>query len=410
LPAHLSTLGVCRRYAFLPPFSGRGKVIGLVARQGALPARRFFADSDTTARTRSDALPTEPAAPLPRPVHELDFGALATLVASAFAGAPLVCEPMAGGASTRLFFRVKVPRVGSAVAMFVPDGANPEEVAKHRTERGARWPFLEVRDLLASRGVDVPAVYGEDTSSGWVLLEDLGDRTLANFLLAHPEQREEMYVRAVTDLAHAQAALASLPEGSVVRSRAFDAQLLSWEIHHFREWALEARGTSLSAEDRALFDGIAERLARTIAGWPRAFVHRDYQSRNLMVRADGRLSWIDFQDALLGPRVYDLVALLNDSYQVFERGFVEARIGDYARACSLDGAELRSIGREFDLVTVQRKLKDAGRFVFIDRVKQNAGFLKFVEPTIAKARASLARLRDDEDMRALDDLLARILR
>ena len=60
-------------------------------------------------------------------------------------------------------------------------------------------------------------------------------------------------------------------------------------------------------------------------------------------------------------------------------------------------------------MTVQRKLKDAGRFVFIDRVKKNASFLKFVEPTIAKVRASLARLTDDEDMRALSELLARVL-
>ncbi len=61
-------------------------------------------------------------------------------------------------------------------------------------------------------------------------------------------------------------------------------------------------------------------------------------------------------------------------------------------------------------MTVQRKLKDAGRFVFIDRVKHNPSFLRFVEPTIAKVRASLARLQDDPDMRALQGVLARALR
>jgi aminoglycoside/choline kinase family phosphotransferase len=180
-------------------------------------------------------------------------------------------------------------------------------------------------------------------------------------------------------------------------------------MHHFREWGLEARGIVLSPEDRSVFDRVAARLARRIASLPRVFVHRDYQSRNLMVREGGSLCWIDFQDALLGPRIYDLVALLNDSYQRFDRAFVEARLDDYARAASLGADERRALVTEFDLVTVQRKLKDAGRFVYIDRVKHNDSFLKFVEPTIAKAEASAARLADDEDVSALSKTLARVL-
>jgi aminoglycoside/choline kinase family phosphotransferase len=314
---------------------------------------------------------------------------------------------MPGGASTRRYFRVSVPG-GTAVAMFVPEGAKAEEVAKADGVR-ARWPFLEIRDLLAARGVDVPAVYAEDTDRGWLLLEDLGDDTLAAVLASRPDRKEELYTRAVGDLARAQASLASLPPSCVVASRAFDYDLLLWEIHHFREWALEARGIVLSASDRAVFDRAADRLARSIAELPRVVVHRDYQSRNLMVRASGALCWLDFQDALLGPRVYDLVALLNDSYQVFDRSFVEARLDEYARAAGLDAAARARLGVEFDRVTVQRKLKDAGRFVFIDRVKGNDSFLRFVEPTIAKVRASLARQPDDEDLRALSELLDRVL-
>jgi N-acetylmuramate 1-kinase len=353
----------------------------------------------------------------------LDFGPLDALVAAAFPGAVRPGDParfaweeMPGGASPRRYFRLRpTDGAGPVVGMFVPDGDKPDEIGKAGAA-ASRWPFLEVRDLLASRGVDVPRLYGEDPAHGWVLLEDLGDDTLAAFLLAHPEEKEALYVRAVADLARGQQALATLAPGCVVASRAFDKDLLLWEIHHFREWALEARGVALSPADRALFDGVAQRLARQIGAGPRVFVHRDYQSRNLMVRRDSpgssswrSLCWIDFQDALLGPRVYDLVALLNDSYQTFDRAFVEARLDEYVRAAKLPPGERAAVGREFDRVTVQRKLKDAGRFVFIDRVKKNPSFLKFVEPTIAKARASLSRLSDEEDMRALSELLARVL-
>ena len=352
-----------------------------------------------------------PPVELSPPAH---FAALRNLVTAAFPASrgQFICDPMPGGASARRYFRLRIPGTmeTSAVAMFVPDGGAPEEVVKD-SGVAARWPFLEVRDLLASRGVDVPRVYAEDTARGWIVLEDLGDDTLAAFLAARTDAftRERLYVRAVADLARAQNALSVLPEQSVVASRAFDRDLLSWEIHHFREWALDARGFSLSPDDRTVFDEASARIASRISSWPRVFVHRDYQSRNLMVRPSGEICWIDFQDALLGPRVYDLVALLNDSYQVFDRAFVEARLDDYARASRLTSEERAALGREFDIVTVQRKLKDAGRFVFIDRVKGNASFLKYVDMTIEKARASLARLGDDEDMRAISGVLARVL-
>jgi aminoglycoside/choline kinase family phosphotransferase len=347
-------------------------------------------------------------------LRDPDFARLAELVA-AHTGRrePLQLHAMPGGASTRRYYRVDLGDGHTAVAMFVPEGGKPEEIQKG--SHAARWPFLEVRELLAERGVDVPALYGEDTDAGWLLLEDLSDDTLANFLLRAPEKKTALYQRAVAELAEAQRRLADLPAGSVVRTRAFDEDLLLWEIDHFREWGLEARGVQLADEDRTHFDAIARRLAKRIAAWPRGFVHRDYQSRNLMVRTNRAgeptsLCWLDFQDALLGPRIYDLVALLNDSYQEFDRPFVEARLDEFARGLGLDRGERERLSVEFDLMTVQRKLKDAGRFVFIDKVKHNPGFLRFVAPTVRKVALSLERLAPvDEDMRALLGVLRRAL-
>jgi N-acetylmuramate 1-kinase len=342
-------------------------------------------------------------------VDEVDMAPLAALVKNRF-GAELSATPMPGGASTRRFFRVTLPN-RTAVAMFVPEGAKPEEVQK--AHDGTRWPFLEVRDLLAERGVDVPAILAEDCDHGWLLIEDLGDETLANWLLKNPSDKAALYTKAVTDLAKGQKALAALPAGSVVSSRTFDFDLLRWEIEHFKEWGLDARQKPLAnAEDVARWNVIADRLAKRVASLPQGFVHRDYQSRNLMVVPGDplRIVWIDFQDALLGPRVYDLVALLNDSYQEFDRAFVESRLADYAKAAGLGVDSHRSLALEFDVVTVQRKLKDAGRFVFIDRKKGNPSFLKFVTPTIQKVNGALARLAaEDADMAALQQILRRAL-
>lgn len=337
---------------------------------------------------------------------------LARLVRELTGGtAPFAASEMPGGASTRRFFRVKLGGDRTAVAMWVPEAGKPDEIAKVE-EGGRRWPFLEVRDLLESRGVRVPRVLGDGSAEGFLVVEDLGDDTLARYLERAPHRREALYRLAVADLARAQRALKSLPRSSIVTERAFDYDLLRWEIDHFREWALEARGVALAASDRAIFDRAADALARTIAGLPRGFVHRDYQSRNLMVVDENgteRLVWIDFQDALLGPRVYDLVALLNDSYQTFDDAFVSERLDEFAAHHGLDAAGRAALGREFHLVTVQRKLKDAGRFVFILHKKGDDGYLKFVAPTIEKARRALAKLPDERPLAELASLLDRVV-
>jgi N-acetylmuramate 1-kinase len=321
---------------------------------------------------------------------------------------PIVGTPMPGGASTRRFARLRLSSGKTLVAIHVPDANRSEEIDKARASP-SRWPFLEIRDLLASRGIRVPSVLGEACDRGLILVEDLGDLTLAVVLERNPTYKTRLYQLAVRDLAGAQMALADLPRDSVVCTRTFDADLLRWEIDHFREWVLQAQGIELTGTELAVFETAAEFLANTIASWPKRFVHRDYQSRNLMVQfaARGRceITWIDFQDALLGPRVYDLVALLGDSYQTFEPAFIESRLEEYATAMGLDAPERHRLRFEFDLVSVQRKLKDAGRFVFIDRVKHNPDFLVFVEPTIAKVMQALARLRAEPKLSRLEELL-----
>ncbi len=107
---------------------------------------------------------------------------------------------------------------------------------------------------------------------------------------------------------------------------------------------------------------------------------------------DGELVVIDFQDALQGPRQYDLVALLRDSYVELERDFVDAMLDAYLVAFEKESGEKIApapFKTFFDLLTVQRKLKDAGRFEFINRVKGNPGFLVSIPASLRYVKTAL---------------------
>ncbi|MBS1153479.1 MAG: phosphotransferase, partial [Myxococcaceae bacterium] len=187
-------------------------------------------------------------------------------------------------------------------------------------------------------------------------------------------------------------------------TRAFDEDLYDWEFHHFREWGLEAwSGQKPSDSERAQLDAIFRRLSAQLAAAPKGFTHRDYQSRNLMVK-DGELVVIDFQDALLGPRQYDLVALLRDSYVELDRPFIEQMQAIYVaefKAKTGEEIPLPEFTAFFDLLTVQRKLKDAARFEFIHRVKGNPGFLVSIPASLRYVRAALQQQPQLADLHRL---------
>jgi aminoglycoside/choline kinase family phosphotransferase len=260
-----------------------------------------------------------------------------------------------------------------------------------------------VHRYLDRLGVRVPKILRYDEPAGLMVLEDLSDLTFEQALQNH--SRDELYRRAVRLLARLRAQAERAPDsGCLAFSRSFDAELYDWELHHFREWGLEAwSGKKPEGAERAELDQIFKRIAGTLAEAPRGFTHRDYQSRNLMVK-DGELVVIDFQDALLGPRQYDLVALLRDSYVELPRDFVNHMLDEYIDAFQRESDEkidAPSFKRFFDLLTVQRKLKDAGRFEFINRVKGNPSFLPSIPASLRYVKAALSVQPELEDLRRI---------
>jgi N-acetylmuramate 1-kinase len=309
-----------------------------------------------------------------------------------------------GGAGNRVYWRVQEGEGSASQSLVVmelpPEPGKSEEASKDHAP--VELPFLNVHRYLSGLGVRVPRVLLDASREAPALLviEDLTDQTL-ELALRNPAAggEEAIYSAAIRQLALLRAHAEARPDPSCLAwTRAFDFELYQWEFEHFIEWGLLGRGAAPSAAElselRRAFTGVSQALAAA----PRSFTHRDYQSRNIMVvpRPGGGFEQvvIDFQDALQGPRQYDLVALLRDSYVELERPLVEKMLRLYLERFEAEGGQRLDAAEFiafFDLLTVQRKLKDAGRFVFIDRVKKNPSFLLHIPSSLRYVKAALAR-------------------
>lgn len=256
-------------------------------------------------------------------------------------------QPASADASFRRYFRIFF----SDQTMIVMDAPPQHEDCE---------PFLRVAEILASSGVHVPAIVARNLERGFLLLSDLGNTTFLQALTDQPENADQLYHAATDALVKMQLShhAESLPP--------YDEALLRRELDLFADWYI-ARHLQLNLNDnqQGVLHAVFAKILQNNLAQPRALVHRDYHSRNLMVTTPNP-GIIDFQDAVFGPITYDLVSLLKDAYIRWD----EERLLDWvirywekARKAGLPVSnDFAAFYRDFEWMGVQRHLKVLGIF------------------------------------------------
>ncbi|WP_444908617.1 aminoglycoside phosphotransferase family protein [Microbulbifer sp. TRSA005] len=253
---------------------------------------------------------------------------------------------LAGDAGFRRYFRTSTePRLIAVDSP--PECTNPAR-------------FVAVADYLRRNGVHTPMVIAADTANGYLLLEDLGDTQLFDVL--SNDSVEGLYAEVMSELLSLQ----QIPRTEDLFPD-YNRELLLTEMRIMPEWLVgKLLGYSLSEVENRLLQETFQRLLESAAGQPQTLVHRDYHSRNLMIRGGERPGIVDFQDAVWGPITYDLVSLLRDCYIRWPRQRVERWALAYAATAEaagvLEPVEPKEFLTWFDWMGLQRHIKVLGLF------------------------------------------------
>ncbi len=307
-------------------------------------------------------------------------------------------EKLFGEASYREYFRCYTVEGLTFIVMKMPPGKQSvsEEITNYKGEKG-ELPFLNIARYLTKVDLPAPQIIGTDLSSGLIVLQDLGDQSLESLVNEISDAMRQYFYRLALDLlVKLQKAGKENPdEECMAFHRSFDKSLLLWEFEHFLEYGIEDRfQTKIPETDRSDILKEADSLIDKIIAIPYGLTHRDFQSRNLLLFAY-EFFLIDFQDALLGPPQYDLVALLRDSYVNLPENEVEAALKYFWQQRQDQGIPLESaeeFRENFYRISLQRKLKDAGRFQYINTVKKNPKFLPHVPNSLSYVKHAFAQL------------------
>ena len=249
---------------------------------------------------------------------------------------------------------------------------------------------------LHRQGVPVPEIMGYDVFSGLVFMQDLGDVHLQEVVRSAGTRETVITVyRRVIDAMVNMSRLGAEgfdPAWTFQTARYSKDFILAYECRYFVESFLNGyMGIQKDFEDfSAAFDALSDgAVANGIDG----FMHRDFQSRNIMVNGH-RCYFIDFQGGRLGPVQYDLASLLLDPYVALPPDIRQA-LRDYAmdRIAASRAVDRDRFTAGFRCCALARNLQILGAFGFLSRVKGKTGFERY----IPAALKSLAELLDEFD-------------
>jgi aminoglycoside/choline kinase family phosphotransferase/dTDP-glucose pyrophosphorylase len=307
-----------------------------------------------------------------------------------FPNNPIHQQPLSGDGSDRHWFRLSC----GPHHLILADHGIPPTLAGSEVNA-----FIHIGKHFFQCGIPVPRIVAHDEFSGLVFLEDLGDCHLQQLVsqASHDDPIRRLYRQVIDTLLNltVQAVTGFNPDWTC-QSRSYDAELIiEKECRYFVDAFLNGY---LNID--VCFDDLAtefERLAqRTLAHGIHGLIHRDFQSRNIMVR-EGRHYLIDFQGARSGPIQYDLASLLIDPYVGLNDNLRQYLLTYAAQQAVIrlqcDSAQFI---RGYRYCAVTRNLQMLGAFGFLSRVKGKSDF----EAWIPAATAMLSKhihLADEND-------------
>jgi len=255
-------------------------------------------------------------------------------------------------------------------------------------------PFLDVTSRLLDAGVKAPQILEKDEKLGYLILEDFGNVQLLDIL--SESNFQEYYSMAMDEILKMQGA-------STLGLPLYDKEFLHFEMDLMQEWYLEKKlNVALSQSQKKIITKSLESISKIVLSQPQGvFVHRDYHSRNIMLRVQNGIGVIDYQDAMCGAITYDLVSLLKDCYIEFNREDIEklALLFRDKRCSEVSDATFL---KWFDFMGLQRHIKVLGIFSRLHLRDGKNGYLKDIPLVLKYTLETASRY---EEMKEFTQLL-----
>ena len=282
--------------------------------------------------------------------------------------------PIQNDASFRKYYRIKNKNL---IVMDAPSDKG-ESIEQFRT----------VADIIHTFNLSAPQIESFDTKHGFMLLEDFGQSSFSNIL--NKDNESELYKKAIEVLIEINRQSRS-KQKKLSKLKNYSIDLLVNESLLFIDWYLEKRKDELvSSDQKKEYIHILNNFYRNIKPQSSTLVLRDYHVDNLFYlnnqKSLKQVGLIDFQDAVIGSPLYDLVSLLEDVRRPPRINLQKKLLDFYIKSININ---FQDAEREMRFFSIQRNLKILGIFCRLSIRDKKDNYLKYLPNAVKILRKNL---------------------
>lgn len=293
-------------------------------------------------------------------------------------------------------FFEQLPASGSYREYARMKSANHQVIGAHNQDIKENQAFLEFSAHFRNKNIPVPHIYAVNANMESYLQEDLGNTTLFDFL-SRTRETEGFSVKIVNEY---KKVLRQLPRIQLVAGKdidysycyprdAFDKQSMMWDLNYFKYYFLKL--AKIPFDEQALEDDFQTFSDYLLAVDNNAFLYRDFQSRNVMLK-DGEVYFIDYQGGRKGALQYDLASLLYDAKanipEAEREELLEFYLDELSQYKHIDREKFKSLFGGYVLIRIMQAM---GAYGFRGFYEKKEHFLKSIPFALKNLETLLAR-------------------